>query len=132
MWAVKGGDFPRTLISYHPGVMTMRIAGLRTFFVEPRVDVPNLALARWFIGVAVLIGLAVAMELSGQRSAKVRSIGFTDEIIRNYIPSFVGGMDGNCNVFRVSRQTLSSHLSECRLIGVIGLAQTLVSILSTQ
>ena len=63
MSEVKEGDFSETLVSYHPGVMTMWIAGLRTFFIEPRVDVPNLAFARWFIGVAVLLGIAVASVL---------------------------------------------------------------------
>ena len=63
MSVIEGGNFSETLISYHPGVMTMWIAGLRTFFIEPQVDVPNLALARWFIGVAVLIGLVVAFVL---------------------------------------------------------------------
>jgi 4-amino-4-deoxy-L-arabinose transferase-like glycosyltransferase len=61
--AVKQADFSETLLSYHPGVMTMWIAGLRTFFIEPQVDVPNLALARWFIGVGVLIGFVVALFL---------------------------------------------------------------------
>ena len=63
MSAVKGRDFSETLISYHPGVMTMWIAGLRTFFIEPQVDVPNLAFSRWFIGVAVLMGLVVTFFL---------------------------------------------------------------------
>ena len=61
--AVEDGNLSGTLVSYHPGVMTMWIAGLRTFFIEPQVDVPNLTLARWSIGVAVLIGLAIAFIL---------------------------------------------------------------------
>ena len=63
MSAVEVGDFSETLVAHHPGVMTMWIAGLRTFFIEPRVDVRNLALARWFIGVVLLIGIGVAAML---------------------------------------------------------------------
>ncbi len=43
MSAVKQGNFSGTLIAYHPGVITMWVAGLRTFFVDPGVDVENLA-----------------------------------------------------------------------------------------
>lgn len=63
MSAVKRSQFSDTLIAYHPGVTTMWIAGLRTFFIEPRVDVENLALARWFIGIVVLAGIGVACIL---------------------------------------------------------------------
>ena len=63
MSAVKAGDFSETLIAHHPGVMTMWIAGLRTFFTEMGVDVQNLALARWFIGIVLLIGIGVAAML---------------------------------------------------------------------
>ena len=63
MSAVKKGEFSETLIAYHPGVTTMWIAGLRTFFIEPRVDVKNLALARWFIGIVVSAGIGVACIL---------------------------------------------------------------------
>ena len=63
MSAVKHGEFSDTLIAYHPGVTTMWIAGLRTFFVEPSVDVPNLARARWFIGIVVWIGIGIACLL---------------------------------------------------------------------
>ena len=63
MSAVKQGEFSETLIAHHPGVTTMWLAGLRTFFIPPRVDVPNLARARWFIGVGVWIGIGIACFL---------------------------------------------------------------------
>ncbi|MDE0010040.1 MAG: glycosyltransferase family 39 protein [Candidatus Poribacteria bacterium] len=63
MSAVKEGEFSETLIAYHPGVTTMWISGLRTFFTEPHVDVLNLARARWFIGVVVLAGVGIACLL---------------------------------------------------------------------
>ena len=63
MSAVKQAQFSETLIAYHPGVTTMWIAGLRTFFSEPNVDVENLAAARWFLGVMVWIGLGLACVL---------------------------------------------------------------------
>lgn len=63
MSAVKQGEFSETLIAYHPGVTTMWIAGLRTFFTEPRLDLLNLARARWFIGIVVAIGISLACFL---------------------------------------------------------------------
>ncbi|MDE0016036.1 MAG: glycosyltransferase family 39 protein [Candidatus Poribacteria bacterium] len=63
MSAVKQGRFSETLIAYHPGVMTMWIAGLRTFFIEPRVDVENLVRARWFIGIFVWAGIGIVVIL---------------------------------------------------------------------
>ena len=63
MSAVERGEYSETLVSHHPGVITMWLAGLRTLFIEPRVDVPNLVLSRWFIGVTVLIALAVVFVL---------------------------------------------------------------------
>lgn len=33
MSAVKEGEFSETLIAHHPGVTTMWLAGLRTFFI---------------------------------------------------------------------------------------------------
>ena len=63
MSAVKQGRFSDTLVAYHPGVMTMWIAGLRTFFMEGSVDVPNLAHARWFLGIAIWIGIGVCVTL---------------------------------------------------------------------
>ena len=63
MSAVKKGEFSETLIAYHPGVTTMWVAGLRTFFIDPHVDVPNLAHARWFIGIVALAGVGIACLL---------------------------------------------------------------------
>ena len=53
MSAIKRGDFSETRIAYHPGVPTMWLAGLRTFFTSSNTDVENLAAARWFIGLFV-------------------------------------------------------------------------------
>ena len=63
MAAVEMGAFPETLVTFHPGVITIWIAALRTFFTEPHISVLGLALARWFIGVALLSGIGVAAVL---------------------------------------------------------------------
>ena len=63
MAAVDMGAFSETLVTFHPGVITMWLAALRTFFTEPHISVQGLALARWFIGVALLIGIGVAAML---------------------------------------------------------------------
>ena len=63
MAAVEMGAFSETLVTFHPGVITMWVAALRTFFTEPHISVQGLALARWFIGVALLIGIGVAAVL---------------------------------------------------------------------
>ena len=63
MTAVKAGDFSETLVAHHPGVMTVWIAALRTFFTDPHVSVQGLALARWFIGVVLLSGIGTAAVL---------------------------------------------------------------------
>ena len=63
MAAVEMGAFSETLVTFHPGVITMWIAALRTFFTEPHISVQGLALARWFIGVTLLIGIGVAALL---------------------------------------------------------------------
>ena len=63
MTAVEMGAFSETLVTFHPGVITMWIAALRTFFTEPHISVQGLALARWFIGVALLIGIGTAAML---------------------------------------------------------------------
>ena len=57
------GAFSETLVTFHPGVITMWLAALRTFFTEPHISIQGLALARWFIGVALLIGIGVAAML---------------------------------------------------------------------
>ncbi len=63
MYSVKHGEFSETLIAYHPGVATMWTSGLRTFFNQPGVNIENLFHARFFIGLAVLIGLLLACLL---------------------------------------------------------------------
>ena len=63
MSSVERGAFDETLVTYHPGVMTMWCAGLRTFFTEPDVTVENLAAARFLIGLVVWIGIGVACLL---------------------------------------------------------------------
>ena len=63
MSAIKKGQFSDTLIAYHPGVTTMWIAGLRSFFTEPDVNTENLARARWFIGIMVWTSIGVACLL---------------------------------------------------------------------
>lgn len=55
MSSVKRGEFSKTLIAYHPGVTTMWIAGLRTFFTSPDLNVRNLAGSRFLIGIVVSI-----------------------------------------------------------------------------
>lgn len=60
MYAVKNGMFSDTLIDYHPGVTTMWLAGLRTFFIPQGVNVNSLVLARVFIGIVVWVGIGLA------------------------------------------------------------------------
>ena len=59
MDAVQVGHFEQTRVAHHPGVTTMWLAGFRQAFGTDEVWVSqqDLALARWFIGVAVLAGL---------------------------------------------------------------------------
>ena len=63
MAAVEMGAFSETLVTFHPGVITMWLAALRTFFTEPDISVQGLALARWFIGVVLLSGIGLAAML---------------------------------------------------------------------
>ena len=63
MASVKHGYFSETVRAYHPGVTTMWIAGLRTFFLQLGINVANLAYARWLIGVVVWIGICLACFL---------------------------------------------------------------------
>ena len=63
MAAVDMGVFSETLVTFHPGVITIWLAALRTPFTEPDISVQGLALARWFIGVTLLIGIGVAAML---------------------------------------------------------------------
>lgn len=59
MSTVKTAEFSDTLVAYHPGVTVMWLAGLRTFFVESKADVENLARARWFISIVVWAGIGL-------------------------------------------------------------------------
>ncbi|MDE0553244.1 MAG: glycosyltransferase family 39 protein [Candidatus Poribacteria bacterium] len=61
--AVKKGEFSETAIAHHPGVTTMWVAGFRTFFTQPRVNVENLALSRMFIGIIIWAGIGLASLL---------------------------------------------------------------------
>lgn len=63
--AVQTGQFEDTLLAHHPGVTTMWLAGLRQFFWADSVWVSqqDLALARWFIGMALWIGIVVVFFL---------------------------------------------------------------------
>ncbi len=63
MATVEMGTFSETLVTFHPGVITMWLAALRTLFTEPNISVQDLALARWFIGVTLLIGIGMAAVL---------------------------------------------------------------------
>ncbi len=65
MDAVQRGQFDRTLIAYHPGVTTMWLAGLRTFFLDKLTweSSKDLVYARWFLGVTLVSGLVVAFFL---------------------------------------------------------------------
>lgn len=61
--AIKTGEFSETHIVYHPGVMTMWISGIRTFYMDFQLNVENLLHARFFIGLTVLTGLIIACFL---------------------------------------------------------------------
>ena len=87
MSAVKRGEFSETLIAHHPGVTTMWLAGLRTFFNPPRVDVPNLARARWFIGVGVWLGIGIACFLIYRLFG--RWVGFASLACLSFSPLFL-------------------------------------------
>ncbi len=63
MFAIKQGEFSETIIAYHPGVITMWAAGLRVFFTDLDIDVKNLAVARWILGIIVSIGITVSFLL---------------------------------------------------------------------
>ena len=65
MNALKSREFDQTFLAYHPGVTTMWLAGLRQVVTEDPVwaSLKDLALARWFIGVCVLVGLVAVFFL---------------------------------------------------------------------
>ena len=87
MSAAKKGQFSETLIAYHPGVMTMWIAGLRTFFTESGMNTENLARARWFIGIVVWAGIGVACLLLYQLLG--RWVAFASFACLAYSPLFL-------------------------------------------
>ena len=65
MNALKSREFDQTFLAYHPGVTTMWLAGLRQVATKDTVwaSLKDLALARWFIGICVSIGLVAAFFL---------------------------------------------------------------------
>lgn len=87
MSSVKQGEFSETLIAYHPGVTTMWIAGLRTFFTTPQMDVENLARARWFIGLVISAGISLACVLLYQLYG--RWIALTSIVCFAFSPLFL-------------------------------------------
>lgn len=87
MSAAKKGQFSETVIAYHPGVMTMWIAGLRTFFTESGMNTENLARARCFIGIVVWAGIGVACLLLYQLLG--RWVAFASFACLAYSPLFL-------------------------------------------
>ena len=87
MSAIKTGAFSETLLAYHPGVTTMWVAGLRTFFVEPSIDVPNLAQARLFIDIILWASMGIASFLLYQLFG--RWIAFASFACLAYSPFFL-------------------------------------------
>ncbi|MYC74208.1 hypothetical protein F4X10_00345 [Candidatus Poribacteria bacterium] len=85
--AVKHREFSETLIAHHPGVTTMWLAGLRTFFALPRVDVENLAHARLFIGIVVWLGMGISCFLLYQLFEKW--VAFASFACLAYSPFFL-------------------------------------------
>ncbi len=65
MAALQEGEFEKTLIAPHPGVITMWLGGLRPVYDEhaTRASLKDLAFARWFIGITAVAGLSVAIFL---------------------------------------------------------------------
>ena len=65
MHLIQGGEFQQTLITHHPGVTTMWLGGIRRFFRDTPtwLSQKDLALARWFICVAITAGLCVTLYL---------------------------------------------------------------------
>ena len=57
--AVEHNRFSDTAIAHHPGIMTMWITGVRTLLTYPQIDLLNLTLARWFIGIVISLGIGI-------------------------------------------------------------------------
>ena len=96
MSAVQQKHFSETLITYHPGVMTMWVAGLRTFLKDTGLDVPNqtrdrwfihLIRARWFICIVVSVGIGIACLLLYQFFG--RWVAFASFACLAYSPLFL-------------------------------------------
>ena len=87
MSAVKRGESSETRIAYHPGVTTMWIAGLRTFFTQSRVSVENLALSRQFICLVVWAGIGITCLLVYQLFG--RWVGLASIACLAYSPFFL-------------------------------------------
>ena len=63
MSAIQNREFSETFVAHHPGVTTMWISGLRTFFLDSQENLENLVLARLLIGIVVWIGIGLACLL---------------------------------------------------------------------
>lgn len=87
MDAIKTRNFTETLIAYHPGVMTMWIAGIRTFYMDFQLDITNLVHARLFIGLVVLIGLIIACLLLNRLFGQ--SVAITSLVCLAFSPLFL-------------------------------------------
>ena len=96
MSAVQQKHFSETLITYHPGVMTMWTSGFRTFLKDTGLDVPNqtrdrwfihLIRARWFIGIFVWAGIGIACLLLYQLFG--RWVAFASFACLAYSPLFL-------------------------------------------
>ena len=61
--AIQNREFSETLIAHHPGVTTMWISGLRTFFLDSQENLENLVFARLLIGIIVWVGIGIACLL---------------------------------------------------------------------
>ena len=73
---IKKGEFSETVIAHHPGVSTMWIAGLRSFFLDIQENLENLALSRFFIGIVVWMGIGIASLLLYQLFGRWVAIAF--------------------------------------------------------
>lgn len=87
MSAIKRSESSETRIAYHPGVTTMWIAGLRTFFTQSRVSVENLALSRLFICLVVWTGISIICLLVYQLFG--RWVGLASFACLAYSPFFL-------------------------------------------
>lgn len=64
--SVQTGQFNQTLVAYHPGVTTMWLSGIQRLLLGNKAtwySPKNLAVARWFICIAISTGLVTAFFL---------------------------------------------------------------------